>query len=96
MSTVQKWARLEKEYLHSDSTSDTNIRMTGGQGGDLSVRKRILICFQFLTKLKTVKNGYQTVPSFLVLLGPGTHAQFWIFVPAYVYEFIQIPGYIIF
>ena len=43
VSTGQKWARLEKECLHSDWTSDTNILMADGQGGDLSARKRFLI-----------------------------------------------------
>ena len=40
VSEGQKWTRLEKEYLHSDWTSDTNIWMAGGKGGDLSARKK--------------------------------------------------------
>ena len=43
VSAGQKWARLEKEYLHSDWTSDANIWMAGGQGGDLFARKIFLI-----------------------------------------------------
>ena len=35
VSTGQKWARLQNEYLHYDWTSDTKIWMAGGQGGDL-------------------------------------------------------------
>ena len=41
VSVRQKWARLEKKYLYSDRTSDANILMAYGQGGDLSARKRI-------------------------------------------------------
>ena len=52
VSTGQKWARVEKEYLHYDWTSDTKIWMEGGKGGDISARKKI-----FLTRLKAVKNG---------------------------------------
>ena len=39
VSAGPKWEQLEKEYIHSDWTSDTNISMVGGQGGDLSARK---------------------------------------------------------
>ena len=41
VSTGTKWARLEKEYLHSYWTSETKILMVGGQGDDLSARKMI-------------------------------------------------------
>ena len=61
VSADQKWARLEKEYLNSDWTSDTNIWMAGGQGGDLFARKRILILFIF-TKLQTVKKRIGSFP----------------------------------
>ena len=54
VSAGQKWARLEKEYFHSDWTSDTNIWMAGGQGSDLSARKKISNVFDFLTKFKSV------------------------------------------
>ena len=51
MSAGQKWAHLEKEYLHFDLTSDTNIWMKSGKGGDLSTYKGIIIILIFLTKL---------------------------------------------
>ena len=41
VSAGQKWARLEKEYLHTDWTSDTESWIAGGRGGGLSARKRI-------------------------------------------------------
>ena len=44
----QKWARLEKEYIHSDWTSETKIWMSGEQWGDLSARSSI---FNFFDKL---------------------------------------------
>ena len=56
MSTGQKWAQLEKEYLHSDWNSDTSIWMVAGQGGDLYVQK-IIIFIWFLNQLKTVEKG---------------------------------------
>ena len=59
MSTGQKWAQLEKEYLQSDCTSYTKIWMAGGKGGDLSAHKRILLIF---TKLKTVKKRLSNCP----------------------------------
>ena len=31
VSTGQKWAQLEKEYLQSDWTSDSKVRMEGGK-----------------------------------------------------------------
>ena len=61
VSAGQKWTRLEKEYIHSDWTSDTKIRMVGGQGGDLSAPKMILI-LNLLTKLKTVKKRITNRP----------------------------------
>ena len=42
MSLGQKCARLDKEYLPSDWTSNANISMADIQGDDLSARKRIL------------------------------------------------------
>ena len=39
LSASQKWAQLDKEYLRCDWTSETNIRMAGGMGGDISARK---------------------------------------------------------
>ena len=53
MSAVPKWERLDKEYLYSDWTFDTNILMTGGQGGDIYARKNI---FDFLRNYKLSKN----------------------------------------
>ena len=47
VSTGQKWARLKKEYLHSEWTSDTKIWMVGEQWGDLSARQNILVYFNF-------------------------------------------------
>ena len=41
VSAGQKWAQLEKEYLHYDWTSDANIWMAVEQGGDISARKSI-------------------------------------------------------
>ena len=61
VSAGQTWARLEKEYIHSDWTSDTKIWMAGGQGGYLSPRK---ISF-FLLSYKLFKNGWVTVLLFL-------------------------------
>ena len=55
VSVGQKWARSEKEYLHSVLTSDTRIWMTGGKRGDLSGHTRIFNFFIFLTKIKNVK-----------------------------------------
>ena len=46
--TGQKWAQLEKEYIHYDGTSDTNILMVGGKGGELCARKSILFILNFL------------------------------------------------
>ena len=47
VSTGQKLVQLDKEYIHSDWksewSSDTKIWMSGGQGGDLSVRNFSLI-----------------------------------------------------
>ena len=51
VSAGKKLARIEKVYLHSDWTSDSNIWMVGGQGGDLSARKSISI-FNILDKVK--------------------------------------------
>ena len=42
MSRGQKWANFEKEYIPSDWTYDTKFCVTGGEGGDLSIRKGIL------------------------------------------------------
>ena len=53
VSTGQKWARVEKEYLHYDWTSDTKIWMEGGKGGDISARKKI-----FLTRLYTITTSF--------------------------------------
>ena len=36
MSAGQKWAQTEKEYLHSEWTSDTKILLAAEQGLDLS------------------------------------------------------------
>ena len=47
VSTGPEWAWLEKWYIHSDWTSDTDLWMTGGKGVDISARKRILIFFNF-------------------------------------------------
>ena len=44
----QKRVRLEKEYLHSDWNSYTNILMAGGEGGYLFSHK------SFFTKLRTL------------------------------------------
>ena len=58
LSAGQKWAWLKKEYLHSGWTSDANIWITGGQGGDISVCKRILLFLifdQFVNDLKMAK-----------------------------------------
>ena len=59
VSTYQKCVRVEKGYLHYDWTYDTNIWMTGGQGGDLHAPKRF---FLFLTKL----NCWKTAKSVLL------------------------------
>ena len=53
VSAGQKWVRLDKEYLHSEWNSATKILMVGGQGGDISARKKILFTFDF----DQVKNG---------------------------------------
>ena len=45
VSTYQKCVRVEKGYLHYDWTYDTNIWMTGGQGGDLHAPKIFLFVF---------------------------------------------------
>ena len=45
VSTGQKWAELDKEYVHSDRTSDAKICTEAGQGGHISSRKRIFIYF---------------------------------------------------
>ena len=37
----QKWARLEKEYLHFDWTSDAKIWFEVGKGDDIYARKMI-------------------------------------------------------
>ena len=50
VSAGQKWAQLEKEYLHYDWASDAKIWMEGRQGSDISARKSILI-FNTLSKL---------------------------------------------
>ena len=41
----QKWARLKEEYLHSEWTSDTNILISGGKGGDITTRTRNFYLF---------------------------------------------------
>ena len=50
VSAGQKWAQLEKEYIHYDWTSDAKIWMTEGKGGDL------FACFFFLFFLHKVIN----------------------------------------
>ena len=52
VSTGQKWAQLEKGYLHSGQTYDTKISMAFDKGGDLSACKSILIYFQFFDQVK--------------------------------------------
>ena len=47
VSAGQKWKQPNKEYLHYDWTFDSNLCMTGGQGGDISARKRILFFSSF-------------------------------------------------
>ena len=42
MSRGQIWVHFEKKHLPFDQTSDTKILITGGEGGDLSVRIGIL------------------------------------------------------
>ena len=41
LSMGQQWARIMKEYLSSDWTTDANIWMTYVEGGDLSAHKTI-------------------------------------------------------
>ena len=61
VSVGQIWARLEKKYIHSDWTSDTNIWMAGGQGGDFSPRKFFLFCFIF-DQVKNCKKRLRKCP----------------------------------
>ena len=67
VSAGQKWVRLENEYLHSYCIYDAKIWMTGGQGGDLSARKRISFIIYFWPGYKLSKNGWVTVLLFLVI-----------------------------
>ena len=57
VSAGQKWAQLEKKYIHYDWTSDPNIWMAGGQGGDISAHKRIWIRFNFWPSHKLLKTA---------------------------------------
>ena len=66
VSTGQKWAQSEKEYIHSDWTSDTKIWMVGVQGGDIFVRKRIFLIFDYVKNcLKTATK--MSFPSYWIL-----------------------------
>ena len=57
VSAGPKWAWLEKKYLYSDWTSDDNIWMEDGQGGDLFACKRIKYLYFFLTSYKLLKTA---------------------------------------
>ena len=62
VSAGQKWAQLEKEYIHPDWTSDTKNFIIIRQGGDIFDRERNQIVFKFLTKLRTLKNRLINCP----------------------------------
>ena len=56
MSSGQKWARFDKEYIPYDWTSETKIWLIGGSRGDLLVRKGILKNINFLLSYNMLKN----------------------------------------
>ena len=64
-SQGRKLVPIEKEYLPSDQTYDTNIWMTDVQGGDLSSRN----CFWQITifgiSYYMLKNVLYSIPSFI-------------------------------
>ena len=72
----QKLATLNKEYLPSYWTSDTNMWMAYLQGGNLFAHKKIFTNSKIWLSYYMLKNVPHLIPSFIYILKMNSPHQF--------------------